>query len=419
MKRCAGATLAAVAAAAIFNAAMGDTTVIARADQQRGGARGTAPQVAAPAFQVDPMWPKPMANGWILGSITGLAVDSQDHIWIVHRGAASLTARTENGLGTEPPTAELCCRPAPPVLEFDAAGNLLNSWGGPGAGYDWPQSPGGLAVDAKGNVWIAAAGVDPAAGRGRGRGGAAAAGPPAPPPAGDAHLLKFSRDGKHLMTIGRFGTVGGSDSTTGLNRPTSVDVDPTGTEVFVGDGGVNRRVVVFDAATGAYKRHWGAYGTPPDASDPGPYDPSAPPAKQFRSVSCVSVSRDGTVYVCDRQSNRIQSFSRDGKFQREVVLSKATLGSGAVWDIAFSPDPQQQYLYVADGQNQRVTVIRRATLDVLTHVGSGGRYPGQFFAVGSVGVDSRGNLYTGENLEGKRVQKFVLRPVTSTPRGTR
>ena len=407
MTRCASATWAAILAAGAVQLTM-NTGVGAREPQRTGGA-------AAPAYQVDPLWPKPMPNGWILGSVTGVAVDAQDHIWIIHRGAASLTARTENGLGTDPPTAELCCRPAPPVLEFDQAGTLVSSWGGPGEGYDWPQSPGGITVDAKGNVWIAAAGTDPVAGRGgrgaRGGGGAAAApaGPPPAPPPTDAHVLKFSRKGQFLMAIGKFGQAGAPDSTTNLNRPASVDVDATGTEVFVADGMVNRRVVVFDAATGAYRRHWGAYGAPPDPAPLPPYDPAAAPAKQFRTVTCASVARDGSVYVCDRQNNRIQVFAKDGKFVKEARVATSTLGNGAVWDIAFSADPKQQYLFVADGQNQRVTVLMRDTLDVVSHIGTGGRYPGQFYSVSSVAVDSRGNLYTGEALEGKRVQKWNLR----------
>ena len=210
------------------------------------------------------------------------------------------------------------------------------------------------------------------------------------------------------MAIGKSGTAGGNDSTTSLNRPAGLDFDATGSEVFVADGYVNRRVIVFDAATGAYKRHWGAYGAAP-GDNPGAYDPAAPPAKQFRTVTCASVAKDGTVYVCDRNSNRIQVFAKDGKFVKEAVIAPATLGSGAVWDIAFSADPQQQLLFVADGQNQRVTVLVRDSLQELAKVGSGGRYPGQFYGVSSVAVDSRGNLYTGEGLEGKRLQKWNVK----------
>jgi DNA-binding beta-propeller fold protein YncE len=374
---------------------------------------------AAPAYKVDPLWPKPLPNGWILGSVTGVAVDSQDHIWIVHRGAASLTARTENGLGTDPPTAEVCCRPAPPVLEFDQSGALVNSWGGPGEGYDWPESPGGIAVDATGTVWIAAAGFPEAvAGRGRGRGatggtggtGAAASTATTPPPAPrpvDAHVLQFTRAGKFVRQIGKPGVTLGPDSQTSLNRPANVEIDAAAKEIYVADGHSNRRVVVFDAATGAYKRQWSAYGTAPDATNPGPYDPAAPPAKQFRTVSCVTIAKDGMVYVCDRQNNRVQVFSKDGKFLKEAIVSKATLGNGAVWDIALSSDAAQRQLFIADGTDQKIFILRRDTLTPAGEFGAGGRWPGHFYGVGSIAVDSRGNVYTGETFEGKRVQKFL------------
>ncbi len=209
---------------------------------------------AAPRLEVDPLWPKPLPNHWLFGSVTGVAVDSRDHIWVVHRGGDSLNARTEMGAATNPPTADECCLPAPAVLEFDPSGALVGHWGGPGPGYDWPRSPGGIAVDAKGNVWITAAGVTETAGA-RGRGAA-----PAAPPPEDAHVLKFTRAGKFLLQIGQAGKSGGNDSKTALNRPTAIDVDTAANEVYVADGVGNRRVVVFDATTGAYKRHWGAYG---------------------------------------------------------------------------------------------------------------------------------------------------------------
>jgi hypothetical protein len=262
---------------------------------------------------VETLWPKPLPNHWILGSVTGVAVDAQDHIWIVHRGADSLTGRTENGLGTNPPTAENCCLPAPPVLEFDTAGTLLSHWGGPGQGYDWPKTPGGIAVDAKGNVWIAAAGwPEPpgaragGAGRAGGRGGAAGAAagePPAPaspppPPSHDAHILKFSRTGQFLAQYGKPGTTDGSASKTSFNRPANLDIDAAANEVYVADGYGNKRVVVLDANTGAYKRHWGAYGAAPDDTAPPAYDPAAPAAKQFRAVSCVAVNAGDATIGC-------------------------------------------------------------------------------------------------------------------------
>ena len=369
-------------------------------------------QAVPPVLEVDPLWPKPLPNHWLLGSVTGVAVDSRDHIWVVHRGYDSMTARTEIGAATNPKTAEACCVPAPQVLEFDAAGTLLSHWGGPADKYDWPVSPGGIAVDGKGNVWIAAAGPPEIPGsantRGRastttttatapptttattaGRGGGTAATPARPQ---DAHVLKFSRKGEFLLQIGKAGAPGDNDSKTALNRPAGVAVDPSGSEVFVADGFGNRRVVVFDADTGAYKRHW-----------------TGGPRAEFGSVTCAKVARDGTVYVCDRANNRVQAFDKNGKFLKLGVVAKDTRGTGSVWDVAFSSDPQQRYLYVANGHDQKVFILRRDTLETVGSFGDGGRYPGTFYSVGSVAVDSRGNVYTGETLEGKRVQKFVVK----------
>ena len=356
----------------------------------------------APKFQVDPLWPKPLPNHWVLGSVTGVAVDSQDHIWIVQRGADSLGA-LEKGAILDPPTG--CCVPAPQVLEFDQAGNLLGHWGGPGQGFDWPHSTGGLSIAPNGNVWIAAAGVPPPP---RGLGGPSAARPSAPAPE-DAQVVEFSAAGQFVLEIGHAGKTEGNDSTTGFNRPAAVSLDPGVHEVYVADGLGNRRVVVFDATSGAYKRHWGAYGEKPDDSTLGPYDPSAAPAKQFREVTCAKPSKDGLVYVCDRQGDRVQVFHTDGKFVKEAVIAKATLGDGSVWDVAFSSDPRQRFLYVADGQNKKVWIVDRASLTVISSFGDGGRYPGLFYGVGSIAVDSMGNIYTGETYEGKRVQKFAYK----------
>jgi DNA-binding beta-propeller fold protein YncE len=316
----------------------------------------------------------------------------------------SLTARTEAGLATNPPTAESCCAPAPPVLEFDQAGRLLNSWGGTGQGYDWPRTPAGITVDAKGNVWIAGtAETGGVAGR-------------VPPPT-DAHVLKFSRDGKFLLQIGQPGKIEGSFSKTTLNRPAGFSIDAAAREVYVADGLGNRRVVVFDLETGTYKRHWGAYGQPTSEAPSPTYDPDKPPDKQFNVVSCVKIARDGLVYVCDRKNDRVQVFRKDGTFVNEASVSKSTLGEGSAWDLAFSSDPQQRFLYVADGSDQKVWVLQRDTLDVVSSVGAGGRWPGYFYGVGNIAVDSTGNLYTGETYEGKRLQKFVFRGVGRTEGG--
>ena len=369
----------------------------------------------APSFQADPFWPKPLPNHWLLGSVTGVAVDAQDHVWIVHRGYDSMTARTEIGAATNPKTAEDCCVPAPPVLEFDPAGNLVGHWGGPGEHYDWPVSPGGITVDAKGAVWIAAAGPPeiPGAGnaptpRARTNTTTSSTTSTLPRPQ-DAHVLKFSPSGAFLLQIGKAGKPEGSDSTTGLNRPANVDVDAAANEVYVADGFANHRVVVFDAETGAYKRHWGGSGETPDDAAQTAYAVDATPGKQFRSVGCVRRAKDGTVYVCDRGNDRIQVFDKAGNYLAQTFVSRATRGTGSVWDIALSRDPQQRFLYVADGHDQKVFILRRDTLEIVGSFGDGGRYPGMFYSVGSVAVDSKGNVYTGETLEGKRVQKFTAK----------
>jgi sugar lactone lactonase YvrE len=401
-----------------------DLTVLA---QGRSAATG-------PRYTVQPLFPRPFAEDYlVIGSVTGVDVDSQNHVWVVHRGNDSLEGN-ERGMAPNPgaqPSSSVCCMAAPFVLEYDTAGTLLSSWGGASTGFQWPQVPAGIVADAKGNVWIAAAGREPAPAGGRGRGGPpAAAAPdaagrgrgaaqaPAQPPPADAHILKFTRDGRHVLTIGTPGKMDGADSQTTLNRPRGLAYDAAGNEIFVADMG-NRRIVVFDAEKGAYKRHWFAYGEKAAGPDPGPYDPSAPAAKSFRDVTCVEIARDGTVYVCDKGSNRIQVFDKQGKFIREAIVAKSTLGgtvaassgplniAGSVWDIALSNDQPQQWLFVADGHNKKVRILRRETLEEVGTIGSGGRYPGQFLAVNSVAVDAQGNLYTGEEHHGKRVQKFA------------
>lgn len=365
-------------------------------------------QGAAPAYRVDPFWPQPLANHWVFGSITGVAVDAQDHVWVVHRGADSLESNEKGMMITPNPTSSVCCTAAPFVLELDPAGKVVTSFGGPGQGYNWPQSPGSIAVDAKGNVWITSAGLVPAPAGGRGAPPATAATP------ADAHVLKFSKTGQFLLQIGKPGLTAGDDA---LSKPAAVAVDAAANEVFIADTG-NRRIAVFDSETGKFKRAWGAYGEKPGA-DPGAYSATAPASRQFRDVTCVDIAKDGNVYVCDRTSNRIQVFGKDGKFVKEAVIAKNTTGAvvsgqfgavsafGSVWDVAFSNDAQQRYLFVADGQNKKVRILDRASLNEVGSIGQGGRQPGRFLAVGSIAVDSKGNVYTGEQHHGKRVQKFV------------
>lgn len=350
----------------------------------------------APKFEVDPLWPKPLPNHWVIGSTIGVSVDSRDHVFIIHR-AGSLNAETEASAGRNSPTGE-CCSIAPPVLEFDAEGNLVNSWGGPGQGYDWPSSNHGITVDHMDNVWIGGNGED------------------------DAHLLKFTRAGEFLMQLGKPGMNAGSNNQEHFGRVAEINIDAEANEAYVADGYLNKRVVVIDMTTGAFKRYWGAYGNRPDDTDLGPYDPNAPPAQQFRNpVHCAQPTPDGLVYVCDRVNNRIQVFQKDGTFVDEVIVERLTRGAGSAWDVAFSRDDDQTYIYLADGLNERIHIIDRKSLQVLTSFGDGGRQPGQFFGVHNVAVDSQGNLYTTETYEGKRLQKFVYRglgPVMNEDQGT-
>jgi hypothetical protein len=362
---------------------------------ERTGAAQTRAGVVAPRFEVDPLWPKPLPNHWVVGQAIGLSIDAQDHVWIVHRD--NLLGANEAAASQVPPTAS-CCVQAPPVLEFDPAGNLVGHWGGPGEGYDWPASNHGITIDHKGNVWIGAN------------------------EGNDAHLLKFTKAGKFLVQFGKPGQSKGSNDTENFGRPAKIFVDAKANEAYIADGYGNRRVVVIDADTGKFKRYWGAYGHKPDDTNPGPYNPEAPIAQQFRTpVHCAELSTDGLVYVCDRPNDRIQIFKPDGTFVKEVFIAKTTLGDGSVWDIAFSKDPQQKYLYLADGKNEKIYVMLRDTMEILTSFGDGGRQPGQFFAVHSIAVDSKGNLYTTETYEGRRLQKFVykgLAPVTKLDQGT-
>src|SRR3954453_12115955 len=355
-------TLTIIASIAVLAGAAGGGLVA----QQRGGG------AQAPKLEVEPLWPKPfpVAKQWVLGSGNGVAADGQDRIWVVHRGVDSLQ-NNEKGPTLEP-WASSCCFAAPQVLAFDAAGNLVANWDPKsGSGYDWPHDPSGIAVDKAGNVYVGS-GLPPTAlpPAGRGRGGAAA-----PPPPGTV-VLKFDKTGKYVSTI--------SD----LDRPLAVAVDDTANEVYVADDG-HGRIAVFDANSGSLKREWKANGEP------------------FKTISCVKLSKDGMVYVCDRQNDRLQVFQKDGKFVKEGFVSKETKGDGSVWDVAFSPD--QRVLYVADSHDKKARILDRASLETTGTFGAGGRYPGHFYGVDAVAVDSKGNVYTGETYEGKRVQKFVKR----------
>lgn len=349
--------------------------------------------VMAPAFLVDPLWPKPLPNHWITGNTIGVDVDDRDHIFTVHRNTENMFGgRTEIGLALG--VAE-CCTPAPPILEYDIEGNLINAWGGPveGAPYQWPESNHGIEVAANGDVWIG------------GNGGP------------DSHVLVFTRDGEYIRTVGVPGEEFDSNSTTAFGRVAEIAIDEDAGEAYFADGYVNKRVAVVDVATGAFKRYWGAYGSTDiddDADDT--YTPGQPGPDVFRGpVHCAEPSNDGLIYVCDRGADRVQIFRPDGTFVSEHIYYPATLAQGSTWDIAFSPDEDQEFIYLADGQNFKISIIDRASMEVLYTFGDGGRQPGLFYAPHSIATDSEGNIYTTETYEGKRVQKFLyqgMRPVT-------
>jgi len=357
---------------------VGQAVLQDRADAQ-------ARTVQAPVFEVDPLWPKPLPNHWLLGMTIGVWVDEQDHVWIIHRPG---TVDDNFKAAAVTPQVGRCCTPAPPVLEFDQQGNLLRHWGGPGPNYEWPVSNHGITVDHKGNVWIG--GNDEAK---------------------DTQVLKFTKDGKFLLQIGKQGVHNGSNDTANLWRAAKIFVDPTANEAYIADGYGNRRVIVFDADSGKYKRHWGAYGAKPDDAKIGDYVPGEPPSKHFRTVHCVIVSKDRFVYVCDRVNDRVQVFRTDGTFVKEAFFETKTIRSGSVWDMTFSRDPQQTYIYAANGVDEKINILLRSTLEVLTSFGDGGRGPGQFFGVHNLVTDSKGNLYATETYTGARVQRFLFKGV--------
>ena len=344
---------------------------------------------SVPKFERDLTWPKPLPNKWITGQIPGIAVDSHDHIWVIHRPR---TIRDqEKGASLHPPTSE-CCFPAPPVLEFDTEGNLTQAWGGPGQGYEWPENEHGIFVDYKDNVWIGGNGE------------------------GDAQILKFTTKGKFLLQIGHKGQSKGSNDTENLGKPAAIFVYPKTNELFVADGYANRRVIVFDADTGAYKRHWGAYGKRPEDLKNPPREQiitGRPPTFFNPPVHGVVVSSDGLVYVADRANNRLQVFRLDGTFVKEAFVKRDTLDAeGTVYGFAFSPDKEQKFLYSVDGPNMWLRILNRQTLQIVDSIGGyGGHQPQAFYHLHSIAAatDSRGNIYLGEVNEGQRYMRYLYK----------
>ncbi len=390
------AVMASVALLIILGGPRPDVRVIAQA-----GKPDT--KVILPVFEVDPQFPA-MPERMLLGGVGGATADSHGNVWVIHRPHTLEEGNaTENGY-----------TPGPPVMEFSETGKYLQGWGGPthDGRYEWFNRGGlfsafaecasctkehrtngdgrpgsgehGIAVDSRDNVWLTGNGT------------------------GDGQILKFTRDGKFILQIGKGGVPVDSNSVAHLSRPAGIAVYAKTNEVFVADGYGNRRVIVFDADTGAYKRHWGAYGRKPDDKAPNARVSTGQPSQQFNTPHGVAIANDDVVYVADRANNRIQSFTIDGVFLKEGFVKRESEGTGTAFGVGLSTDAQQRFLYVADGSNERIAILDRKTLEEIGHIGRPGRKAGEFFHLHSLGVDPKGNIVTGES-QGYRVQKFIYK----------
>ena len=334
-------------------------------------AAAAAAETAMPQFQVDPFWPKPLPNNWILGQVSGIATDKYDRIWVVHR-PGSLTPR-ERAAEQNPPEAK-CCVAAPPVLRVRPVRQS-----GPHLGRSRSRATNGPRASTAFSSTTTISSGSPATAR-------RTANCSSSPWTASSSCRSASR--ARATTAIR---------PTRLGSPADVAVDVAAKEVFAADGYGNRRVVVFDSETGAYKRHWGAYGNNAERREDARYDPAKPPSQQFGNpVHCIRIDKDGLVYVCDRTNNRLQIFRKDGTFVAEHVYEKATRGTGSVYDLVFSPDKEQKFIYMIDGMNGEVRIVDRASKETLGRFGRPGRQVGQFTALHNIAVDRQGNIFTSE-----------------------
>jgi hypothetical protein len=354
-----------------------------------------APPRMIPHFEPDPSWPK-LPTKWVWGQVSSVSIDNQGHAWILQRPSTVRNDQRAAGMA------------APPVLEFDEAGNFLQGWGGPGQGYDWPETEHGIYADPKGFIWLGGNGKT------------------------DHHLVKFTRDGKFVMQIGHKGQSKGNSDTVNVNQAADTFYYAPTNELIVADGYGNRRIIVFDADTGAFKRMWGAFGNQPTDNDPPPpkvaegdripaKEVTGPGPLQFvQPVHAARVSNDGLVYVSDRGGKRVQVFTLDGKFVMQRFIDRYCeaphCGNGqTVASTAFSHDPEQQFLYVASRSPARLWILDRKTLEPLDSFGRNGIAPGEFYVMHHMNVDTKGNLYVTEVQDGKRIQKFVFKGMVPAP----
>ncbi len=332
-----------------------------------------------PQFARDLNFPK-VPSKWRMGFGSDVAVDAQDHIWVLSRPHSLRHPRST------PP--DLVSVPAPPVMEFDSEGNFIQAWGGEsGPGYQWPSNEHGISVDEKGFVWI----VGNADG---------ARNNPANLP-NDNQVLKFTREGKFVMAIGKSGQTG-SNATEVLKGATSARFYAKTNEVFVTDGYGNSRVMVYDADTGAFKRMWGAYGNKPLDMEQRPVEPESKPNElcpmvcgiwtvfqQFSVPHDIKFSNDGLAYIADRGNKRVQVFTPEGKFVAEQFIAIDSKYPLQARSVAFSPDPAQRFLYVAGAPD--VFILNRRTLEILGSFNIGtpqGDPPGHL-----INSDHNGNIY--------------------------